>query len=62
MGPPDETPPRREGRESDQRPEEAPDEQVVDDVPEETRREAATSPGAAGEDGERQTGQPDESE
>jgi len=62
MGRSEESPRRREGRESDQLPEEGPDEQVVDDVPEETRREATKSPGAAGPHEERQTGQPDESE
>lgn len=49
------------GRESDQLPEEAPDEQIVEDTGGgEAREEARRNPGGAGEEG-RATGHPDES-
>ncbi|MEX2195071.1 MAG: hypothetical protein WD844_07275 [Thermoleophilaceae bacterium] len=47
------------GRESDQLPEEAPPEQIVEDTPEEGRDEARESPGGAGDEG-RATGHPDD--
>jgi hypothetical protein len=53
---------RRKGSESDQLPEEGPAEQVVQDVPEDARPEATSSPGGAGPDTERRTGHPDEAE
>jgi hypothetical protein len=53
---------RRQKSESDQLPEEAPSEQIVDDVPQEARPEAAKSPGGPGPEGERGTGHPDEAE
>jgi len=53
---------RGKGRESDQRPEEAPPEQVVDDVPQDARPEATSSPGGPGPGTERRTGHPDEAE
>ena len=51
---------RRRRRESDQLPEEGPAEQVVDDLPEDARPEAMSSPGGAGPGAERRTGHPDE--
>ena len=50
---------RGKKRESDQLPEEAPPEQIVEDTPKEARPEAMDSPGGAGPE-ERQTGHPDE--
>jgi hypothetical protein len=50
---------RRRKRESDQLPEEAPPEQIVEDLPREARPEATGSPGGPGP-GERGTGHPDE--
>ena len=52
----------RRGRESDQLPEEAPDEQVVDDLPRDARPEATRNPGGAGPGEERATGQPEEAD
>jgi hypothetical protein len=51
---------RRKKHESDQLPEEAPPEQIVDDVSREVRPEAAKSPGGPGPEGDRGTGHPDE--
>jgi hypothetical protein len=51
---------RRNKSESDQLPEEAPQEQIVDDVSGEGRPEALESPGGPGPEGERGTGHPDE--
>jgi hypothetical protein len=53
---------RRGTRESDQLPEEGPAEQVVDDLPQEARPEATSSPGGPGPGEERQTGHPDEAD
>ena len=53
---------RGKGRESDQLPEEGPAEQVVDDVPQDARPEATSSPGGPGPGTERRTGHPDEAE
>jgi hypothetical protein len=53
---------RRRGRESDQLPEEGPAEQMVDDLPQDARPEATSSPGGAGPGKERQTGHPDEAD
>jgi hypothetical protein len=53
---------RRRKRESDQLPEEAPPEQVVEDVPQDARPETTSSPGGAGPGEERGTGHPDEAE
>lgn len=50
---------RERGRESDQLPEEAPPEQIVEDTSGEARDEARKSPGGAGDEG-RATGQPQE--
>jgi hypothetical protein len=51
---------RGKARESDQLPEEGPAEQVVDDLPQDARPEATSSPGGAGPGEERRTGHPDE--
>lgn len=50
-----------QGHESDQLPEEAPPEQVVEDTPGPARDEADESAGGAGHEG-RATGHPDEAE
>ena len=62
MAPQDKSRRPRERRESDQLPEEGPDEQVVDDLPQEARPEATRSPGGPGPEEERRTGHPDESD
>jgi hypothetical protein len=50
---------RRRKQESDQLPEEAPPEQIVEDLPREARPEATASPGGPGPGEERGTGHPD---